>query len=90
MSDKGSFSIRVVERDGDPVEGANDSYQCGRISGVGTERTDDEGWVKFSIIAEVIGSVVIPIRRIWVNGVEVSDNVIYPEDGDSRSLCLPK
>jgi hypothetical protein len=59
-------------------------------SGVGTDYTDEDGWANFSIITETIGNGVIPIRRIWVNGEEVSDDVIYPDDGDTFSFTLPE
>lgn len=89
MSEGGSFSIRVVDADGNGVSGAKVSYQCGHLSGVGTEYTDDDGWVTFPIIHETLGSGVIPIRCIWVNGEEVSDEVHYPDDGDTFSFTLP-
>ena len=89
MSNHGKFSIRVVGEDGDGVEGVKVSYQCGHISGVGSEYTDDDGWAEFEIIPETLGNGVIPIRKIWVNGEEVSDDVIYPEDGDTFSFTLP-
>lgn len=90
MSEHGKFSIRVVNSEGDGVSGAKVSYQCGHISGVGTEYTDAEGWVEFKIIGETIGSGVIPIRKIWINSEEVSDEIIYPEDGDTFSFTLPE
>jgi len=89
MSNDGRFSIRVVDSDGNGIEGAKVSYQCGRMSGVGTEYTDEDGWASFAIITETLGSGVIPIQCIWVNGVEVSDDVIYPDDGDTFSFTLP-
>jgi hypothetical protein len=90
MSEHGTFSIRVVDEDGNGVEGAEVSYQCGAISGVGTEHTNSDGWAEFEIIHEVfLGGGAIPIRCIWVNGTEVSDATIYPEDGDTFSFTLP-
>jgi len=89
MSEHGKFSIRVVDDDGDGVEGAKVSYQCGRLSGVGTEYTDSDGWAEFEIIGETLGPGVIPIRTIWVNSEEVSDEVIYPKDGDTFSFTRP-
>ena len=89
MSEHGKFSIRVVDDDGDGVRGAKVSYQCGRMSGVGNEYTDDDGWAEFDIIGETLGPGVIPIRKIWINGEEVSDETIYPDDGDTFSFTLP-
>lgn len=89
MSEHGTFSIRVVDQDGNGVEGAKVSYQCGSLSGVGTEYTDSDGWAEFAIIHATLGGGAIPIQRIWVNSAEVSDATIYPEDGDTFSFTLP-
>lgn len=88
MSEHGTFSIRVVDEDGTGISGAKVSYQCGSMSGIGTEYTDDDGWATFDIIHGVLGGR-IPIEKIWVNSEEVSDNVTYPEDGDTFSFTLP-
>lgn len=86
----GTFSIRIVDGDGNGVEGAKVSWQCGHMSGVGSGYTDDNGWVEFEISEEVfLGGGAIPIRKIWVNGEEVSDEVVFPEDGDTFSFTLP-
>lgn len=89
MRDAGSFSIRVVDDDGQPVSGAKVSYQCGDMSGVGTEYTDDDGWATFDIIEAVICGPGPAVRRIWVNSVEVSDESWYPADGDTMSFTIP-
>lgn len=89
MSSDGTFSIRVVDENGDGVSGVKVSYQCGHMSGVGSEYTDDDGWAAFPIITETLGSGVIPIHKIWVDGEEVSDEVMYPSDGDTWSFTRP-
>ncbi len=88
MSGEGSWSVRVVDEDGNGVRGARVAYQCGLISGVGTEYTDDDGWVTFDLIRGVMGGVTA-VERIWVNGEEVRDDAFYPEDGDTFSFTLP-
>jgi uncharacterized protein YraI len=89
MSEHGTFSIRVVDEDGNGVSGAKVSYQCGSMSGVGTEYTNSDGWAEFDIIHATLMGGTIPIQKIWVNSHEVSDDTIYPEDGDTFSFVLP-
>jgi protocatechuate 3,4-dioxygenase beta subunit len=88
VSEHGSFSIRVVDEDGNGVSGARVAYQCGSISGVGTAYTDDDGWAVFEIVHGILDGE-IPIQKIWVNGNEVSDETTYPQDGDTFSFTLP-
>jgi hypothetical protein len=85
----GTFSIRVVDDDGGPVEGASVSCKYGAISGVGSELTDSDGWAQFDIIEGAIDTNVMPITTIWINDVAVSDSDIYPDDGDTMSFTLP-
>lgn len=89
MSEHGTFSIRVVDDNGYAVSGAKVSYQCGKMSGVGTGYTDSDGWAEFDIIHATLGGGAILVYRIWINGEEVSDSSFYPEDGDTFSFTLP-
>ena len=89
MSEHGTFSIRVVDENGYGVSSARVAYQCGKMSGVGTEYTDSDGWAEFNIIHGVLGGGAIFVERIWINGKEVSDNGFYPEDGNTFSFTLP-
>jgi hypothetical protein len=71
------FSTRVVDEHGYAVCGAKVQYQCRSLSSVGSDYTDGDGWVTFDIIHEVfLGGGAIPIRRIWINREEVSDETI--------------
>ena len=88
MSEHASFSIRIVDADGNGVSGAKVSCQYGTMSGVGTEYTDDDGWATFDIVEGVLGGR-IPIENIWVDGKEISDDVTYMDDGDTFSFTLP-
>lgn len=88
MSEHGTFSIRVVDENGDGVSEAEVAYECGQMSGVGSEYTDSDGWAEFDIVHGMFGGP-IPIDKVWVNGEEVSDNSFYPEDGDTFSFTLP-
>ena len=89
MSELGTWSVRVVDEDGNGVEGVTVAYQCGLISGVGTAYTDEDGWAQFEIIKETLGAGPIAVHKIWVEGTEMSDNVFYPEDGDTFSFVRP-
>ncbi len=88
MSDK-SWSVRVVDEHGNGVSGATVSYQCGRMSGVGTEYTDDDGWATFELIEGTLGGGAITVFDIWINGESVLDEAFTPEDGDTFSFTLP-
>lgn len=89
MSEHGKWSVRVVDESGDGVAGVKVMYQCGRISGVGCEYTDDDGWAQFDIIEQVLGGGPIAVHKIWVDGEEMSDDVFYPEDGNTFSFVRP-
>lgn len=88
MSD-GSWSVRVVDDRGRGVSGAKVSYQCGRMSGVGTEYTDSDGWATFELIEAVLGGGPITVFDIWINGESVLDEAFTPSDGDTFSFALP-
>ena len=89
MSDSGeTFSIRVVDDDGDGVAGVSVVCAYGAASGTEREKTDSDGWAEFPIIYPVTGGPAIPIHTVWVNGDEVGDR-LYPEDGETFSFNLP-
>jgi len=85
MSDLGSFSIRVVDEDGNGVEDVTVTcdYQLG---GQGTEYTDSDGWVTFPILKGFTASS-YGINTVYINGEEVKD-FFYPEDEDTFSFTL--
>lgn len=90
-SNEGTFSIRVVNERGNPVRGAKVSCQYGRMSGVGSEYTDSNGWAEFPIISgAIIDRSTITIMKVWVNGEEVSDGSFTPEDGDTFSFVISR
>ncbi|OHB20138.1 MAG: hypothetical protein A2854_04985 [Parcubacteria group bacterium RIFCSPHIGHO2_01_FULL_56_18] len=86
MSDLGSFFIRVVDKDGDPVEGVKIwcKYQAG---GVGSDHTDSDGWAEFKIYHGFSPSS-YGIEMIWINDEEVIDEMFFPDDGDKFSFTL--
>ena len=85
----GTWSVRVVDEDGDGVEGIEVAYQCGAISGVGTALTNHDGWAEFDIVEKVLGGGAISVLCIWVDGQEVSGDHFTPEDGDTFSFVRP-
>jgi hypothetical protein len=88
MSSEGSFSIRVVDEDGDPVNGARISVVYGASAGgllpggVETRHTDSDGWAEFDIYTGTWGSL---IEEVYVDG-ELVDSSLTPEDGDTYSF----
>ncbi len=87
VSEYGTFSIRVVDEDGNGVSGAKVSYQC--MSGVGNEHTNSDGRAEFEIIQSPLMGGTFPITKVWVNSHEVSNDTLYPEDGDTFTFVLP-
>lgn len=77
-----SFSIRVVDEDGNPVEGARVfvAYEWTHDE----DYTDDDGWVEFE--KETMLSPTVS-ATIYVNGEEVGQ--VQIEDGDTFSFTLP-
>jgi hypothetical protein len=87
--DEGTFSIRVVDERGHGVGDVEVACQYGRMSGVGKQYTNEDGWAEFPIIPETLLGGIIPIRCVWVNDVVVHDLGFSPEDGDTFSFTLP-
>lgn len=85
----GTWSVRVVDEDGEGVSGVEVAYKCGHLSGVGSEYTDDNGWAEFELIEGVLGGGTIAVHKIWIDGEEVSGDLFYPEDGDTFSFVQP-
>jgi hypothetical protein len=90
MAEGETFSIRVVDENGDPVRSAKVSCAYGSMSGVGTEYTDSDGWAEFPIIDQVLGGGAIRITTIWIKGKEVSDETFVPSDGDTFSFTITR
>jgi hypothetical protein len=84
----GTFSIRVVDDDGDGVSGAKvnifyASLLCPNDSG----STDSDGWVEFEInSAPPWGSL---ISKVAVNDEYVDEDGFNPNDGDTFSYTRP-
>jgi hypothetical protein len=85
----GTWSVRVVDERGHGVSGAKVSYQCGRLSGVGTEHTDGDGWATFELIEGALGGGAITVYDIWIDGESVLDSAFTPSDGDTFSFSRP-
>lgn len=79
-----SFSIRVVNEDGEPVQGAMVSviYDVTNQD----DYTDEDGWVEFERPKPALGGSGIR-GTIYINGEEVGSPWIA--DGDTFSYTLP-
>ena len=85
---KATFSIRVVNDEGDGVESVKVCCFYGLLSGFEEKYTDDDGWVNFDIPSEVLSGRLISIKSIYVDGNEVLDGPEDMEDGDTRSFTI--
>ena len=88
MSDLGTFSIRVVDEDGDGVGNARVSVHWAALLAGPAEKgyTDSDGWVELDIRSGAPwGSLV---DTVYVNDEEVGGG-FTPEDGDTFSFTLP-
>lgn len=80
-----SNSIRVVDEDGDPVEGCKVYISFGIWNGHDTQYTDEDGWAEFEydnidkdeMIAEMIAI-----------GSDVVDEDTVIENGETRSYTF--
>jgi hypothetical protein len=83
-----SYSIRVVDPDGDPVSGAEIMVSYFEFTGgTDTQHTDSEGWAEFETTYGICN-----VDGVYVNGLEAIE---YPglglvEDGDTFSVTLPQ
>lgn len=81
-----STRIRVVDDDGDGIEGASVSMHFfGLVGGYLAEYTDEDGWAFFEI--ESTHSSEMIIETIYVNGNEV-DSDLTIRDGESLSYSI--
>lgn len=85
----GSFSIRIVDGDGEGVQGVDVTCKYGIISGVQSEYTDEDGWASFPVVEETTSSWHISVTTIWVNSVDMDVESFRPDDGDTMSFTLP-
>jgi hypothetical protein len=90
MSSEGTFSIRVVDEDGDPVRGAKVTVFYGASvggllpGGSETRHTGSDGWAEFERYVGTWGSL---IERVYVNG-ELVGTSLTPDDGDTYSYTV--
>jgi hypothetical protein len=86
--DLGSFSIRVVDEDGNGVSGASVTvHYASLLAGYYSESTDSDGWAEFDIeSAPPWGSLV---SKVAVDGRWVDEDGFTPEDGDTFSYARP-
>lgn len=76
-----TYSIRVVDEDGDPVEGIEVAVHYAWTHS--KERTDEDGWAQFEV--DVTGN---GIRAtVYVDGENMGEP--WLEDGDTLSYTRP-
>ena len=83
----GSFSIRVMDSDGDPKEGIEVFCFLNLVNGTCTETTDADGWVTIPIYQKILGDSAISVETIYVDGEIVREDY-GPEDGDTMSFTI--
>ncbi len=86
MSGSGSFSIRIVNDDGDGISGVEVSvHYASVLAGYHKSDTDSDGWAQFDIeSAPPWGSL---IETVYANDEKVGGD-INPDDGDTFSFTL--
>lgn len=83
MSEHGSFSIRVVDDEGNGIEGKKVIvFHHGLMGGHQEEYTDDEGWVTFERYDHTPS-----ITKVYVDG-DLVDSDISPDDGETYSYTI--
>ena len=76
-----SFSVRVVDSDGDPRRGIRVYADFGLLHGGLTEHTGDDGWAAF----ETAGNNYVTVE-LFVDGESQGDHSL--SDGDTFSFTL--
>ena len=84
----GSFSIRIVDENQQPMSGvAVGCSYCGLGSEI--QYTNNKGWATFPIYGGTIfSSQPVGVDQIYVNEIELMD-FFYPEDGQTESFEYP-
>jgi hypothetical protein len=77
-----SFSVRVVNVDGEPVSGIKVYANFGIMHGGITERTDDDGWASFEASGDYCSV------ELFVDGDNEGDHSL--EDGETYSFTLAR
>jgi hypothetical protein len=86
---EGTFSIRVVDEDGNGVEGVKVTCKYrGILHGMEEEYTDEDGWARFHVSYTMFSGSTVPINNIWIGDDQVLDEIKYMEDGDTLSYTI--
>jgi hypothetical protein len=75
-----TFSVRVVDNDGDPKEGVRVMANFGILHGHLIELTDQDGWAEFEPAGDYTSV------EIFVDGENQGDHSV--EDGDTFSFTI--
>lgn len=75
-----TFSVRVVDEDGDPREGIEVHASFGIMHGGLVEHTDSDGWANFEPSGEYV------TVKLFVDGESYGEHPL--EDGDTFSFTV--
>jgi hypothetical protein len=87
MSGDETFSIRIVNENGDPISDAKVQCLYAMNAGAETVYTNEDGWGEFPILGALLGGSA-EVISIIVNDEEVQGERWYPEDGDTLSFTI--
>src|SRR4051794_331386 len=88
VTEEGTFSIRIVDEDGNGVGGIDVYIEHGLgILHSHREETDSDGWAEFPLLKGSISDS-LTVDVVMVNGVRVNDDYFTPEDGDTFSYTI--
>ena len=82
--DQGSFSVRVVNSSGFPLEGIK--VECFSSYGHNRQYTNSDGWTEFPILEGVWLGGTISIDSVYVDGNQVVSDSFIPTDGQTFSF----
>ena len=84
-----TFSIRIVDEDGDGIEDVTVYLDYAGITGDSdSEETDSDGWAEFTLHREFGVGHPKTISSVTANGVIVMSDSFTPDDGDTFSFTL--
>lgn len=83
-----SFSIRIVDEDGDGVSGIEVSCHYSGMTHE-SDYTDDDGWANFTLYKNVFFSGYPYLENVYVDGEDVLPETVQPEDGETYSFVRP-
>ena len=88
-----TFSVRVVDEDGNGVEDAEVFIIWGGLVGASiSEQTNSDGWATFPVQRGFGILLPLPVQKVIINNVTVvddDDGAFRPNEDDTFSFTLP-